>query len=217
MKRSIPLLVDRLEDRCVPSADPFIAANLSGSDPSIADTATQSGTQIFSGDALPAVTTFVIDPYLIDPNQQFAPDKTTETEAPDSWIPPDQALVPPIDDPFWTTVETPEPDPQPTYVIDPYLIDPNDSVTPEKPSDPSVPETWTPPDQSEVPPIDDPFWTTSIELPTPDQTTYVIDPYLIDSNEIPGADKVADSTIPDGWTEPDQSLVPPIGDPFWAV
>jgi len=48
-----------------------------------------------------------------------------------------------------------------------------------------------------------------------DDTQFVIDVYLIDPNSPTVPTKPVDSAPPEGWTVPDQSIVPPIGDPFW--
>jgi hypothetical protein len=52
-----------------------------------------------------------------------------------------------------------------------------------------------------------------------DGTSPVIDPYLIDPNAptTPQKPLVPDGTTPPDstWTPPDQSLVPPISNPFW--
>lgn len=73
MKRSYSLRIERLEDRCVPAV--------------LTDTTT----------ALvdPSSTTYVIDPYLIDPNAAPTPTKTTT----DGWTTPDQPTQP-IADPL---------------------------------------------------------------------------------------------------------------------
>lgn len=48
---------------------------------------------------------------------------------------------------------------------------------------------------------------------TTDGGSYVIDPYLIDQD----ASSSPAAKSPDlGWTNPDESPVPPIDDPFWA-
>jgi hypothetical protein len=81
-----PLLVDQLEDRCVPSAtDPLATAAV----PPLMDT-----TNIVVVE--PAPSTFVIDPYLIDPNSPPAPTKPPESGWGDPYSP-----VPPIANPFW--------------------------------------------------------------------------------------------------------------------
>jgi hypothetical protein len=64
----------------------------------------------------------------------------------------------------------------------------------------------------EAPTVDDTQVTTDSQPPS--TGGYVIDPYLIDPQAPPPATK---SPVPDsGWTNPDESPVPPIGDPFWA-
>src|SRR5438552_1050526 len=51
-----------------------------------------------------------------------------------------------------------------------------------------------------------------------DDSGFVIDAYLIDPNAPATPVKPADGLIPDSaWSQPDQSVVPPAGDPFWAV
>jgi hypothetical protein len=83
MKRSYPLQVDRLEDRCVPAA--LTDATV------IVDTTT--ATTPDDG------TSYVIDPYLIDPN---APGPITKDPGADGgWTDPNQSPVPPVGDPFW--------------------------------------------------------------------------------------------------------------------
>ncbi len=163
MKRSYPLRVDRLEDRCVPAADPLADAS-----------------------------SILVEPPSPEPTE---------------------VVVAPEEAQFNTPVEDGT-----SYVIDPYLIDPNDPASQPKTVDPSD-SGWTEPDQSLVPPIGDPFWAVSTEpdstIPGGD-TSFVIDPYLIDPNDPASAPKTVDGGD-SGWTEPDQSVVPPIGDPFWAV
>lgn len=96
MKRSL-LRVDRLEDRCVPAAilvagDVLPPADLSTVDITSGDDASMQQ----DGDSY----SFVIDPYLIDPNAP--PPPSSDPIPDDGWtIPPDESPVPPIDDPFW--------------------------------------------------------------------------------------------------------------------
>ena len=84
MRRSYPLHVDRLEDRCVPTAD-----LVTGVTPEMVTMAApDDGTQ------------FVIDVYLVDPDAPAAPSKPADSN-PDGWSQPGESTVPPIGDPFW--------------------------------------------------------------------------------------------------------------------
>lgn len=76
MKRSIPLRVELLEDRCVPTVDTTTSLLL---DPTTTTT-----------------DSYVIDPPLIDPNAAPAPSDTTTDTQP---LPTD--LIPPITSPIW--------------------------------------------------------------------------------------------------------------------
>ena len=94
MFRSSPLRVERLEDRCVPTADPLdltVAA--------VVETAPVDQTAPADATSAPD-TQFVIDVYLIDPNDPTLAPKPADTTDPGStWG--DQSPVPPIGDPFW--------------------------------------------------------------------------------------------------------------------
>ena len=79
MKRSYPLRVDRLEDRCVPNAD-------------------MTGVEPPADPTQPDDTQFVIDVYLVDPDAPPPPVKTDSN--PEGWTPPEE-IVPPVGDPFW--------------------------------------------------------------------------------------------------------------------
>lgn len=85
MKRSYPLRMDRLEDRCVPTADPVTEAMPATVEVAPADD-----------------TSFVIDVYLVDPNAPTTPSKPVDPAPDEGWTSPeDQSLVPPVGDPFW--------------------------------------------------------------------------------------------------------------------
>ena len=53
-----------------------------------------------------------------------------------------------------------------------------------------------------------------VSAPPDDGTQFVIDVYLVDPNAPATPSKPAD-TNPGGWSQPGESTVPPIGDPFW--
>lgn len=90
MKRYLPR-VECLEERCVPDADPIVQ---------VAATSEVALSPTLTSDQ----ESYVIDPYLIDPNtavdpKPIAPDQTMPV--PDSaWQLP-ESPVPPIDNPFW--------------------------------------------------------------------------------------------------------------------
>lgn len=80
MKRSSPLRVEQLEDRCVPATD--LLAQTTASLVVVA----------------PA-TSYVIDPPLIDPNLPGSDPAPPPTN--DGSLPFDPGLIPPIAPPFW--------------------------------------------------------------------------------------------------------------------
>lgn len=100
MKRSSPLTVDRLEDRCVPSADPLVQTVAI---PPLADGSTATA-QVAAPSVSDGSSSFVIDVYLIDPQDPAYPPKPADTDPgpiPDGAWQGDQSVVPPINDPFW--------------------------------------------------------------------------------------------------------------------
>jgi hypothetical protein len=92
MVRHSPLFVDQLEDRCVPSADPLAPDVV----PPLVDT-----TAVVVETAPSTTETFVIDPYLIDPNDPGVAPKPADGGWTDPYVPPPESPVPPIGDPFW--------------------------------------------------------------------------------------------------------------------
>jgi hypothetical protein len=96
MKRSVPLCVDRLEDRCVPAVDVLTdptagTVTLTNDDGSVETSVivTDDGTQ-----------SFVIDVYLNDPSA-LPPKPVETTPIPESYWSDPTEPVPPIDSPFW--------------------------------------------------------------------------------------------------------------------
>jgi hypothetical protein len=89
MVRFSPLFVDQLEDRCVPSANDPLVADVVIVEATIAVVETTASE--------PAPESLVIDPYLIDPSTPEAPKPDAGA---DSWGDP-QSPVPPIGYPYW--------------------------------------------------------------------------------------------------------------------
>ena len=110
MKRSVPLTVDRLEDRCVPAVGP-VAATLPvvAPDPSaVVQTSAESQPIDVTKTAIIAPQSLVIDGYFIDPNNLAPPPKPLVVDPvapiPDAYWQASQApqgLLPPVNNPFW--------------------------------------------------------------------------------------------------------------------
>lgn len=100
MSRYYPLTVDCLEERCVPDADPLLQT-VAVADATTTTTDTTDATLVVAE----PTDSYVIDPYLIDPNAEALPPKPPDQSAPvpDSyWSSPEPTSpVPPISDPFW--------------------------------------------------------------------------------------------------------------------
>ena len=108
MKRSYPLTVDCLEDRCVPAVIPLV--QVVAIDPGVAAKPQAVVVQAPAPNQPLEVAPqfFVIDGYLIDPNAIAPPPKPLAIELPGPipdayWqtSPWPQSLVPPINPPFW--------------------------------------------------------------------------------------------------------------------
>ena len=101
MLRSSPLRVERLEDRCVPAPDPLDLTVPAVIESAPAEEAVVDATAAPADATSVGDTEFVIDVYLIDPNDPSIAQKPVDTssDAGSSWG--DQEIVPPIDNPIW--------------------------------------------------------------------------------------------------------------------
>src|SRR6478672_2046087 len=98
MKRSHPLKVERLEDRWVPAADAKTAL-IDAAIVTVAPTDTSTPADVSTA---ADGSSYVIDPYLIDPNAPPPPAKTADPIPDSGWTNPDTSPIPPIGDPFWS-------------------------------------------------------------------------------------------------------------------